>query len=53
MDQAFLLSEFDRLVSDGLVLYDDKQTVLRQQDGGVTVRYPRFQIVPVSCLRLD
>ncbi|KAJ6787505.1 hypothetical protein PWT90_02268 [Aphanocladium album] len=39
MDQAFLISEFDRLVSDGLVLYDDKQIVLRQQDGGLTFQF--------------
>ncbi|KAJ3499298.1 hypothetical protein NLG97_g461 [Lecanicillium saksenae] len=37
MNQEFLISEFDRLVSEGLVLYDDKQTVLRQQDDGLTV----------------
>lgn len=42
MDQSFLISEFDRLVSEGLVLYDNKQTLVRQQDGGLTVGYSNF-----------
>ncbi|OAA72289.1 ATP adenylyltransferase [Cordyceps fumosorosea ARSEF 2679] len=45
MDQKFLLSEFDRLISDGLVLYDDKQTIRRQLDGGL-----KFQFVLTSAL---
>ncbi|KAJ4158350.1 uncharacterized protein LMH87_008881 [Akanthomyces muscarius] len=45
MDQSFLISEFDRLVSEGLVLYDDKQTLVQQQDGGLP-----FQFVLTSAL---
>ncbi|KAF1732212.1 Diadenosine 5',5'''-P1,P4-tetraphosphate phosphorylase 2 [Beauveria bassiana] len=45
MDHDYLLSEFDRLVSEGVVLYDDKQTILHQQDGGLT-----FQFVLTSAL---
>lgn len=48
MDQSFLITEFDRLLSKGLVLYDDKQTLVRQQDGGLTVRYSNFAFLGFS-----
>ncbi|EGX94432.1 phosphorylase, putative [Cordyceps militaris CM01] len=39
MDRIFLLSEFDRLVNEGLVLYGDNQTVVREEDGGFTFQF--------------
>ncbi|KAM3543939.1 hypothetical protein ARSEF1564_003160 [Beauveria bassiana] len=50
MDHDYLLSEFDRLVSEGVVLYDDKQTILHQQDGGLTIDALQFQFVLTSAL---
>lgn len=38
MDGEQLLAEFDRLVKDGTVLYDNDQRTISHVDGGLKVR---------------
>ena len=37
MEESLILSEFDRLVKSGLVLYDDKQEIIEHIDGELKV----------------
>lgn len=40
MDASFMMSQFDRLVGSGLVLYDDRQENIEQVDGELKVHIP-------------
>jgi ATP adenylyltransferase len=37
MDESFILSEFDRLVNSGTVIYNDKEEIIERIDGGLNV----------------
>ncbi|KAE8140458.1 ATP adenylyltransferase-domain-containing protein [Aspergillus pseudotamarii] len=45
MNESFILSEFDRLVNSGTVIYNDKEDIIEYMDGGL-----KFQFLLTSAL---
>lgn len=39
MNESFILSEFDKLVKSGVVIYNDKQEMIEYTDGELKVRF--------------
>jgi ATP adenylyltransferase len=46
MDESFILSEFDRLVNSGTVIYSDKEELFEHIDG-------ELKVCLTPCLNMD
>jgi hypothetical protein len=46
MDESFILSEFDKLVNSGTVIYSDKEEIIEHLDGDL-------KVCLTPCLNMD